>query len=175
MTRLLRVAIAAAVATTTCVVVALTTDGNSHHVRPVAHPAVHLAADDTLASYPEVGVTTTPPTLPLPAPAPAAASVDAVLTSLRTAKAAESGRGLAGDAVNSSAVTATQRSVVETMPEPGDGVVAGVPYDAWVVVVPNVAPVSFSGGPVPAGVTSCTVVAIMNIASGQWTDFFSEC
>lgn len=175
MTRPLRVAIAAAVASTTCVVVVLTTDRDSHQVRPVAHPDVQLAADDTLASYPEVGVTTAPPTLPLPAPAPDAMSVDTVLTSLRTAKAAESGRGLAGDAIDSAAVSAVQRSVVETMPEPGDGVVAGVPYDAWVVTVPNVPPVSFSGGPVPAGVTSCTVVAIMDIASGQWTEFFSEC
>jgi hypothetical protein len=144
----------------------------SHHSSS-SHPVrgLHLVTDSSPTGYPTEGVSLAAPALPLPPAAPAAASADTVMQSLRAQQPAQ---GLLGSSVSSSDYTVTQQSVTETMPEGGTGVVAGVPFDAWVVTYNGVAPVSLSGNPAPAGL-SCRFVAIMSIATGTWTEWFSSC
>lgn len=169
--RVVPLALALGIATTLTAASADAVD-QSHdrsHATSTPLPALHAAPPN----YASAGLIVAPVVLPLPRPAPDAVSAETVMQSLRTSTAAESGRGLLGSSVNSPDYTIARHSVIETMAEPGTRVVKGVPFDAWVVTVRGVTPVSF-GGPIPHGMT-CTFVGVMGIASGTWSLFFTTC
>lgn len=165
-----RAATLAALLTTTGVAIAVV--AHTGHAQPsVTQHALRLTADNTGSTvYPSEGVTLSAPTLPVPPAATAAGSSDSVMQSLR---AQEPARGLLGASIDSTTYTVEQKSVTETMPT-AVNVTAGVPYDGWVVTFTGVTPVSYSGHPLPSGL-SCRFVGIMSIATGTWTEFFVTC
>ena len=51
-------------------------------------------------------------------------------------------------------------------------VTAGEPYQGWVVTFPNVPVVSYGPKKISG---SCPLIAIMDSATGHWTEFFQTC
>jgi hypothetical protein len=127
--------------------------------RPAALPHV---------TYPSFGINVSarPPATP-GAPAADAVSPAAVLTAFKV----QGDASLVGPAQGTERPVILLRTITELHPT-APGVRPHVPYTGWVVIYHHVMLVSYGLRPFPAHPRG-TFVAILDAATGQWTNFFS--
>jgi hypothetical protein len=119
-------------------------------------------------TYPSFGVNVSarPPAVP-GALAADAVSAAAVLAAFKV----EGHASLVGRALGTERPVIMLRTITELHPT-APGVRPGVPYPGWVVIYRHVRLVSYGPRPFPKS-TRGTFVAILDAATGQWTNFFS--
>jgi len=107
-----------------------------------------------------------------PPAAPGALAADAVSpAAVLAAFKAQGDASLVGSAPDAERPVVILRTITELHPTV-PGVRARVPYPGWVVIYRHVRLVSYGPRPLPTS-TRGTFVAILDAATGQWTNFFS--
>jgi hypothetical protein len=127
--------------------------------RPAALPQV---------TYPSFGINVSAGSPAAPGPLAAdAVSPGAVLTAFKV----QGNASLVGSALGAERPVILLRTITELHPT-APGVRPHVPYTGWVVIYRHVGLVSYGLRPFPKHARG-TFVAILDAATGQWTNFFS--